>query len=98
LVRPKKWRKKGAKGPGALWKPATRKVVPLSLHSFFREGKHFQLLRLQVKETCKHGSSTQAQKKRLLPSATHPGLTKVQTKTISFLRLPRVMAILEAQH
>ena len=29
----------------------TRKVVPLSLHSIFREGKHLQPLRLQVKET-----------------------------------------------
>jgi hypothetical protein len=25
LARPKKWRKKGAKGPDALWKPAVRK-------------------------------------------------------------------------
>ena len=34
------------------------KTVPLSLHSFFRESRHLQLLRLQVKETCKHGSGT----------------------------------------
>ena len=64
-----------------------------SLRSYLREGKHLQLLRLQVKETCKHGSNTQAQKQRLLPSATPPGLTKVQTKTISFLRLPPKRAV-----
>ena len=35
------------------------KTVPLPLHSFFREDEQFQILRLQVKETCKHGSGTQ---------------------------------------
>jgi len=82
LARSKKWRKKDAKGPNALWKPATRKVVPLSLHSFFRESKHLQLLRLQVKETCKHERRTQAKKQKFLPSATHPGSTKFQAKTL----------------
>ena len=56
MARPKKWRKKGAKGPNALWIPATRKVVPLSLHSFFREGLHLQLLRVRLKESRTHGS------------------------------------------
>ncbi|MBQ7398376.1 MAG: hypothetical protein IJW09_06105, partial [Clostridia bacterium] len=48
-----------------------------------RESKHLQLLRLQVKETCKHGSRTQTKKQKLLPSATHPRSTNFQTKTIS---------------
>jgi hypothetical protein len=56
---PQEVAKKGTKGPNALWKPRARKVVPLSLHSFFRESKHLQLLRLQVKETCKHERRTQ---------------------------------------
>ncbi|MBE6660207.1 MAG: hypothetical protein E7605_02255 [Ruminococcaceae bacterium] len=81
---PQEVAKKGTKGPNALKKPATRKVVPLSLHSFFRESKHLQPLRLQVKKTCKHESNTQAQKQRLLPSATPPSSTKFQTKTILF--------------
>ena len=45
-----------AKGPNALWIPATRKAVPLSLHSFFREGKRLQLLRVRLKESRTHGS------------------------------------------
>jgi hypothetical protein len=79
---PQEVAKKGTKGPNALWKPRARKVVPLSLHSFFRESKHLQLLRLQVKETCKHERRTQAKQKKLLPSATHPCPTKFQAKTL----------------
>ena len=46
LSRPRKNEpRKRTKGSNTLWKPATRKVVPLSLHSFFRESKHLQLLR-----------------------------------------------------
>ena len=67
--------RKRTKGLNALWKPETRKVVPLSLHSFFREGKQLQPLRLQVKETCKHERRTQAKKQKFLLSATRPGLT-----------------------
>ena len=48
--------RKGTQGPNALGKPATRKVVPLSLHSFFRESKHLQLLRARLKESRTHGS------------------------------------------
>jgi len=55
-----------------------------SLRSYLREGLNLQLLRLQVKETCKHGRRTQAQMQRLLPSATHPGLTNFSAKTILF--------------
>jgi hypothetical protein len=58
LLRGKKWRKKRAKGPNALWKPATRKVVPLSLHSFFREGIEIQLLRWRFKEKRQHERRT----------------------------------------
>ena len=47
-----------------------------------REGLHLQLLRLQVKETCKHGSRTQAKKQKLLLSATHPGSTNFFTKML----------------
>ena len=39
--------------------PQCEKVAALSLCSFFRKSKQFQRSRLQVKETCKHGSSTQ---------------------------------------
>ena len=35
------------------------KTVPLSLHSFFREGKHLQLLRARLKESRAHLSVTQ---------------------------------------
>jgi hypothetical protein len=84
---PQEVAKKGTKGPNALWKPRARKVVPLSLHSFFRESKHLQLLRLQVKETCKHERRTQVKQQKFLPSATRPGLTNFFTKTIS-LPLP----------
>ena len=59
-------------------------VVPLSLHSFFREGLNLQLLRLQVKETCKHGSNTQVKQQKFLLSAAHPGATNFSTKTILF--------------
>jgi len=58
------------------------KVAALSLCSSFRESKHLQLLRLQVKETCKHESRTQAKKQIFLLSATHPSSTKFQAKTI----------------
>jgi hypothetical protein len=52
--------RKSAKGPNALWIPATRKVVSLSLHSFFRESKHLQLLRWRFKEKRQHERRTQA--------------------------------------
>ena len=35
------------------------KTVPLSLHSFFREGKQLQLLRARLKESRAHLSGTQ---------------------------------------
>jgi hypothetical protein len=57
---PQEVAKKGTKGPNALWKPATRKVVPLSLHSFFRESEHLQLLRWRFKEKRQHERRTQA--------------------------------------
>jgi hypothetical protein len=79
---PQEVAKKGTKGPNALWKPATRKVVSLSLHSFFREGEHLQLLRARLKESRTHESNTQAQKQRLLLSATHPSSTNFLTKTL----------------
>jgi hypothetical protein len=39
--------------------PECEKVVTLSLHSSFHKNKQIQRLRLQVKKTCKHESSTQ---------------------------------------
>ena len=74
--------RKSAKGPNALWKPAARKVVPLSLHSFFRESKHLQLLRRRFKEKRRHGRRTQRAKANALTICDAPGQTKFQTKTL----------------
>jgi len=63
--------------------PQRANVAALSLRSCLREGLHLQLLRLQVKETCKHERRTQAKRQKLLLSATHPRSTNFQTKTIS---------------
>ena len=52
-----------------------------------REKMHLQPLRLQVKETCKHGSGTHAKQQKILLSATHPSLTKFQTKTLPAARV-----------
>ena len=122
LSRPRKNEpRKRTKGSNTPSNPRARKIVPLSLHSFFRESKHLQLLRLQVKETCKHGSNTQVKQQKFLLSATHSSATNFSTKTILLPRLPskraveapastkkakrscslclpRVVAILEAQH
>ena len=59
LARPKKWRKKGAKGPNALWIPAMRKGRSAVALLIFSQKDRFQRLRLQVKETCKHEGGTQ---------------------------------------
>ena len=59
-----------------------------------RKSGQLQLLRLQVQKTCKHESSTQAPKQKALLYLTRPSLTKFQTNTISFLRLPLVVATL----
>ena len=83
LARPKKWRKKGAKGPNALWIPAVRKGRGASLCSSFRKNRQLQLLRWRFKEKRQHESCTQARKQKLLPSATHPSSTNFLTKTIS---------------
>ena len=47
LGAPQEVAKKGAKGPNALWIPATRKRRYVSLRSYLREGGHLQLLRLR---------------------------------------------------
>ena len=73
--------------------PQRANVAALSLRSYLRESKHLQLLRLQVKETCKHERGTQAQKQRLLPSATHPCPTNFLSKTSCLLRLPPKRAV-----
>ena len=78
----RKGKRKSAKGPNALWKPRARKVVSLSLHSFFREVLQLQLLRARLKESHAHGSSTQAKQQKLLRSTTHPGSINLLTKTI----------------
>ena len=80
-------RRKGTKGSNTPWNPVARKVVPLSLHSFFRESKHLQLLRAWLKESHAHGSCTHAKQQKILLSATHPSLTKFQTKTLPAARV-----------
>jgi hypothetical protein len=52
--------------------PQCEKVVALSLHSFFRKNKQFQILRLQVKETCKHSSGTQTAFSKIESTALRP--------------------------
>jgi hypothetical protein len=54
--------RKRTKGLNAPWDPAARKVAALSLRSFFRQNRHLQLLRLQVKGICKHESNTRIAK------------------------------------
>ena len=49
--------RKGTKGPNALWIPAVR-LCGRGKRAARRKSEHLQLLRLQVKETCKHGSSS----------------------------------------
>ena len=86
----KKWRKKGNQRAECPLETRIAKTVSLSLHSFFREDEQFQLLRLQVKETCKHGSVTQrAFAKTFCSRFPHPMLAKF----FYFLRLPLVFTL-----
>jgi len=94
VVPQRKGERKGTKGPNALWKPRARKVVPLSLHSFFREGGHLQLLHLQVQKTCKHGRRTQRAKANALTICDAPWFNKISSKNdFAFFRLPPKRAV-----
>ena len=46
----------------------------------FGEDKHIQTLRLQVKETCKHGRRTQHTKQKILSCATHFVLAGISSR------------------
>jgi hypothetical protein len=82
----------GLKGLMPLRNPQREKVVTLPLHSSFHENKHFQILRLQVKETCKHLSITQAAFLNIFAPAYR---TLFQQKLLLFTPAARV-AYLEA--
>jgi hypothetical protein len=82
LLRGKKWRKKRAKGPNALWIPATRKRRYVSLRSYLRGVEHLQLLRWRFKEKRQHGRRTHAKQQKLLPFLPHLLITNFSTKTI----------------
>ena len=62
--------------------PQRANIATLSLRSYLREILHFQLLRLQVKETCKHGGARYKRKQAFVPAAPHLVTTKFQAKTI----------------
>jgi len=62
--------------------PQRKKGASLSLCSFFCDVLPLQLLRLQVKETCKHGGARYKRKQAFVPAAPHLVTTKFQAKTI----------------
>ena len=78
---PQEVAKKGTKGSNTPWIPAARKVVPLSLHSFFCEVIHLQLLQARLFLSRAHGSRTQARQQKLLLSVMHPRSTNFLSKT-----------------
>jgi len=78
--------------------PQRANIATLSLRSYLREILHFQLLRLQVKETCKHGSSTQIAKQKFMLSATPPVQLIFKQKRFRSPCLPRVVAMRREMH
>ena len=64
--------------------PQRTNVATLSLRSCLREVLHFQLLRLQVKETCKHEDARKRSSKSFCQLLRTPSSTNLLTKTIFF--------------
>ena len=80
---PQEVAKKRTKGPNAPWNPRARKVVSLSLHSFFREGGIFSFCVCKLKKLANMEITRNKLKQMSLLSATHPSPTEFQTKTFS---------------
>ena len=72
--------------------PEREKSFRCRFTHFFRESKHLQLLRLQVKETCKHEYARKRSSKSFCYLRRTPVQLIFQQKRFYFPRLPRVMA------